>query len=140
MTRKSRQRNRKSNGDMIYKVVTVGAAALVLILMAGLMLELVASSWPSMKKFGLGFLGSTSWNPVTEEFGAFSSIYGTLVSTVIAMVIAVPLSLLIALFLVELAPPAIAKPVGYAIELLAAVPSIIFGMWGLFVFAKRLTN
>ena len=126
--------------DLVYRTVAVGAAALVLILMAGLMLELTVNSWPSIRKFGVGFLGSTSWNPVTEEFGALSSIFGTLMSTVIAMIIAVPLSLLIALFLVELAPPVISKPVGYAIELLAAVPSIIFGMWGLFVFAPFMAD
>lgn len=134
------QGNKRKGGDLIYRVVTVGAAAFVLILMAGLMLELMVNSWPSIQKFGVGFLGSTSWNPVTENFGAASSIFGTIVSTVIAMVIAVPLSLLIALFLVELAPPALAKPVGYAIELLAAVPSIIFGMWGLFVFAPFMAD
>lgn len=133
-------RSRAHRSDLVYRVVTVSAASLVLILMAGLMLELAVNSWPSIQKFGVGFLGSTSWNPVTEEFGAFSSIYGTLVSTVIAMVIAVPLSLLIALFLVELAPPVVSKPVGYAIELLAAVPSIIFGMWGLFVFAPFMAD
>ncbi len=129
-----------SKSDLVYRLVAVGAAAVVLILMAGLMLELTVNSWPSIRKFGVGFLGSTSWNPVTEEFGALSSIFGTLVSTAIAMIIAVPLSLLIALFLVELAPPAISRPVGYAIELLAAVPSIIFGMWGLFVFAPFMAD
>ena len=131
---------RTSKPDLAYRAVAVGAAVLVLMLMAGLMLELIVNSGPSIRKFGVGFLGSSSWNPVTEEFGALSSIFGTLVSTVIAMIIAVPLSLLIALFLVELAPPAISKPVGYAIELLAAVPSIIFGMWGLFVFAPFMAD
>ena len=140
MTDSGHSGGKTSRGDHLYKIVTVGAAAFVLILMAGLMLELIANSWPSIQKFGLGFLTSTSWNPVTEEFGAASSMFGTLVSTIIAMVIAVPLSLLIALFLVELAPPAISKPVGYAIELLAAVPSIIFGMWGLFVFAPFMAD
>jgi len=127
-------------GDLVYRGAALGAAALVIALMAGLMVELVANSWPSIVRFGVGFLASDSWNPVTEEFGAASSIYGTLVSTVIAMIIAVPLSLLIALFLVELAPPAISKPVSYAIELLAAVPSIIYGMWGLFVFAPFMAD
>ncbi len=140
MTAIRKKNSGTSRSDLVYRVVAVGAAALVLILMAGLMLELIVNSGPSILKFGVGFLGSTSWNPVTEEFGALSSIFGTLVSTVIAMIIAVPLSLLIALFLVELAPPAISRPVGYAIELLAAVPSIIFGMWGLFVFAPFMAD
>jgi phosphate transport system permease protein len=127
-------------GDAVYRTAAFLAAALVIALMAGLLVELVAGSWPSIRRFGLGFLTSDSWNPVTGQFGAASSIYGTLVSTAIAMVIAVPLALLIALFLVELAPPAISRPVGYAIELLAAVPSIIYGMWGLFVFAPFMAD
>ena len=90
---------------------------------------------PSLAQFGWRFLVTSDWDPVTEQFGALSSLYGTLVSTAIAMVIAVPLSLVIALFLVELAPPTLRRVTGTAIELLAAVPSIIFGMWGLFVFA-----
>jgi phosphate transport system permease protein len=98
-------------------------------------LELLLSSLPALRQFGWRFFLSQEWNPVLQEFGAASSIFGTLVSTLIAMAIAVPLSLAIALFLVELAPPRVSRVVGTAIELLAAVPSIIYGMWGLFVFA-----
>jgi phosphate transport system permease protein len=122
-------------GDRVYRVVATAAAALFIVLMAGLLIELAWSSWPAIERFGAGFLVANVWNPVTGEYGAASSIFGTLVSTGIAMVLAVPVSLIIALFLVEIAPPSVSKPVGYAIELLAAVPSIIFGMWGLFVFA-----
>jgi phosphate transport system permease protein len=92
------------------------------------------------ERFGARFLVTQAWNPVTGEFGALSSIYGTLVSTAIAMAVAVPLSLIIALFLVELAPPRISRFVGGAIELLAAIPSIIYGMWGLFVFAPFMAD
>lgn len=102
--------------------------------------ELLRHSHLSIARFGWGFLWSNVWNPVTETFGAASSIFGTVVSTLIALVIAVPLSLVIALFLVEVAHPRLARPVGYAIELLAAIPSIIYGMWGLFVLAPIMAD
>lgn len=115
-------------------------AAFIIIIMLGILYELIQDSGLSMKKFGFGFFTSSEWNPVTENFGALSSIFGTVISTVVAMLIAVPLSLLISLFLVELAPPALSKPAAVAIELLAAVPSIIYGMWGLFVFAPYMAD
>lgn len=114
----------------------VGTCAVIcLLLVLGIFITLVWGSRPSFEKFGWGFLISTEWNPVAGRFGALSSIFGTLVSTAIAMILAVPLALTIALFLVELAPPWLSSIVGTAIELLAAIPSIIFGMWGLFVLA-----
>jgi phosphate transport system permease protein len=116
-------------------VVTRVAAALLVLTVVGIVAELVRHSGPSIDEFGWSFLVSRAWNPVTGEFGALSSIFGTIVSTIIAMLIAVPLSLMLALFLVELTHPILSKVVGGAIELLAAIPSIIFGMWGLFVFA-----
>src|SRR5690606_5429265 len=91
-------------------------------------------------EFGPGFLTSTAWNPVTEEYGALVAIYGTVVSTIIAMIIAVPVSFGIALFLTEVAPAWIRQPLGTAIELLAGIPSIIYGMWGLFVLAPFLAD
>jgi len=104
--------------------------------MGGILLQLGENSLPSIRAFGVGFITSTEWDPaMTQRFGAASSMYGTLASTFIAMILAVPLSLVIALFLVELAHPVLSRFVGYAIELLAAIPSIIYGMWGLFVFA-----
>ncbi len=115
-------------------------ACLVPLLIGGIFAGLLYYSLPAMKKFGFGFLISQEWNPVTQEFGAASSIFGTMVSTLIAMVVAVPLSLTIALFLVELAPPLLGRVVGTLIELLAAIPSIIYGMWGLFVFAPFMAD
>ncbi len=124
-----------SRGDKTFRSLSVLSAILIPLLMAGIFIELLRSSWSAIRTFGFGFLISQNWNPVTQQFGAASSIYGTLVSTLIAMVIAVPLSLALALFLVELAPPRVSRSVGTIIELLAAIPSIIYGMWGLFVFA-----
>ena len=121
--------------------VTALAAALSII---GIMLLLfLAMGWKSgltIQRFGLGFLFSQEWNPVTGRFGALSSIYGSIVSTLIAMVLAVPVSLLSAFFLVEIAPDWLERPLSQGIELLAAVPSIIYGMWGLFVFAPLMSR
>ncbi len=128
----------KRRGDSLFHGAAVAAAALVLALMAGIFGELVYGSRLSLAKFGLGFLWSTAWNPVTGDFGAASSIYGSVASTLIALAISIPLSLLIALFLVEIVHPRLAGPVSGAIEILAAIPSIIYGMWGLFVFAPYL--
>lgn len=127
-------------GDPLFRSLAAAAAGFFLLLTGAILLELTRGSSLSLAKFGPSFLWSTAWNPVTGDFGALSSIAGTLISTAIAMALAVPLSLVIALFLVELAPPAVSKPVGAAIELLAAVPSIIYGMWGLFVFAPLMSD
>ncbi len=124
-----------ARGDRTFRWLTFLCSLLVPLVMLAIGLELILSSWPAVKQFGWGFFFSLEWNPVLQEFGAASSIFGTLVSTLIAMFIAVPLSLAIALFLVELAPPRVSRTVGTLIEMLAAVPSIIYGMWGLFVFA-----
>ena len=98
-------------------------------------MALTIASWPSIRAFGLDFLTSSEWNPPAERFGALIPIYGTVVSSLIALIIAVPVSFGIALFLTELSPTWLRRPLGTAIELLAAVPSIVFGMWGLLVFA-----
>jgi len=132
---KMRRKKRYRSTDVLFQYWSAFCALVIILVMAGILAELAVNSRLSLREFGFGFLVSRDWNPVTRQFGALSSIYGTLVSTAIAMLIAVPLSLVIALFLVELAPPALSKPVGFAIELLAAIPSIIFGMWGLFVLA-----
>jgi len=121
--------------DLVFRWITAACAGLIVIVILALVLELAWNSRLSLHRFGAGFLISRAWNPVTGEFGALSSIYGTLVSTAIAMLLAVPLALITALFLVELAPPRLSRVVGAGIELLAAIPSIIYGMWGLFVFA-----
>jgi phosphate transport system permease protein len=129
-----------ARGDRTFRGLTLVCSLLVPLLMLGIGFDLLVSSWPALKHFGWHFFVSQEWNPVTPQFGAASSIFGTLVSTLIAMLIAVPLSLAIALFLVELAPPRLSRPAGTAIELLAAVPSIIYGMWGLFVFAPFMSH
>jgi phosphate transport system permease protein len=129
-----------AQADLGFRWLTIALAGLVPLLMGAILVELVRHSYPALHQFGWGFLLSQSWNPVTREFGAASSIFGTLVSTGIAMLLAVPLSLAIALFLVELAPAGLSRVVGSLIELLAAIPSIIFGMWGLFVFAPFMSD
>jgi len=126
--------------DALFRAAALSCAALVCLLMAGLFVELTRNSMLSIHAFGLGFLTSSTWNPVTGDFGALSSIYGTLVSTAIALLIAVPLSVATALFLVKLAPPGLARWVRQGVELLAAIPSIIYGMWGLFVFAPYMAD
>jgi phosphate transport system permease protein len=122
-------------GDKPFRWLSLFCSLLVPLVMLAMGLDLLRSSWPAVRQFGWRFFFSPEWNPVLQEFGAASSIFGTLVSTLIAMLIAVPLSLAIALFLVELAPPRVSRIAGTLIELLAAIPSIIFGMWGLFIFA-----
>jgi phosphate transport system permease protein len=121
--------------DRAVRGLTRVMAWLVLATVLGILASLALGAAPALKRFGLGFLTSTAWNPVTEEFGAAVAIFGTLVTSAIAMLVAVPVSFGIALFITELAPRWLKRPVGVAIELLAAVPSIIYGMWGLFVFA-----
>ena len=114
---------------------TRAASLLVLGLLAAIVGSLVVGGWPAFARFGVGFFTGTEWDPVQEVFGALPTIYGTLVTSVIALLIAVPLSFGIAVFLTELCPSALRRPLGVMVELLAAVPSIIYGMWGLFVFA-----
>jgi phosphate transport system permease protein len=125
-------------GDGVFRHFTRAAAILVLIILSGVIIALINGSLPALKAFGFDFLIEERWNPVTEKFGALAPIYGTLVTSFIAMLIAVPLGLLIALFLTELCPMWLRRPIGIAIELLAGIPSIIYGIWGLFVFAPFL--
>jgi len=123
---------------MLFKGATLCAALLVLILLGGVVLSLIHGAWPAFSHFGFGFLTREVWNPVTDEYGALAPVYGTLVTSLLAMLIAIPISFGIAIFLTELAPSWLKRPVGVAVELLAAVPSIIFGIWGLFVLAPVL--
>ena len=125
-------------GDAAFRQITRAAAVTVLIILGGIIVSLVHGSWPALRTFGVGFLFEESWNPVTERFGAIAPIYGTIVTSIIAMLIAVPVGLFIALFLTELCPMWLRRPIGIAIELLAGIPSIIYGIWGLFVFAPFL--
>lgn len=122
-------------GATIFGGVSTSFAVLALALLAGIIVALTVAAWPAIQAFGPGFLTSSDWNPPAEKFGALIPVYGTLVSSIIALVIAVPVSFGIALFLTELSPLWLRRPLGTAIELLAAVPSIVFGMWGLLVFA-----
>src|SRR5262249_21794022 len=115
------------------------AAALgVLALLGCIMLALLMGALPALQTFGANFLIEERWNPVTERFGALAPIYGTLLTSLIAMLVAVPVGLMIALFLTELCPQWLRRPIGIAIELLAGIPSIIYGIWGLFAFAPFL--
>ncbi len=121
--------------DGLFVGITRLFACLVLLSLAGVMVSLFIGALPSIKAFGLGFYTSSEWNPAMDEYGALAPIFGTLVSSLIAIIIAVPISFGIALFLTEICPALLKKPLGIAIELLAGIPSIIYGMWGLFVFA-----
>lgn len=121
--------------DKLFLNTTRLFAFLVFFLLFGIMLTLILASLPALGKFGFGFFVSDAWNPVTVEFGALVPIYGTLVTSAIAMLIGIPVSFGIALFITELSPNWLKRPLGIAIELLAGIPSIIYGMWGLFVFA-----
>src|SRR5437764_2114019 len=125
-------------GDVAFRHLTRAAAVMVLLILSGVILSLVMGSLPALREFGFSFLVSERWNPVTENFGAMAPIYGTLVTSFIAMLIAVPVGLMIAMFLTELCPQWLRRPIGTAIELLAGIPSIIYGIWGLFVFAPFL--
>lgn len=126
---------RLRTNDIAFRMLTRLAAIAVLVLLSGTILSLVLGSAPAFSKFGLGFFVTEVWNPVTEEFGALAPIYGTLVTSFIAMLIAVPVGIMIAFFLTELCPMVLRRPIAIAIELLAGIPSIIYGIWGLFVFA-----
>jgi phosphate transport system permease protein len=127
-------------GDTAFGLLTKSAAVGVLIILGGVMFSLIDGSLLALRTFGLDFLLEQRWNPVTEKFGALAPIYGTLVTSFIAMLIAVPVGLLIAVFLTELCPMWLRRPIGIAIELLAGIPSIIYGIWGLFVFAPFLQD
>ncbi len=121
--------------DIVFAALARLAAGVVVFLFIGVIVSLVMASWPSIKKFSLAFLWTSEWDPPAEFFGALVSIYGTLITSFIALIIAVPVSFGVALFLTELAPGWLKRPLGLAVELLAAIPSIVYGMWGLFVFA-----
>ncbi|MEW6452926.1 MAG: phosphate ABC transporter permease subunit PstC [Pseudomonadota bacterium] len=124
--------------DTIFHFLTRIAALAVLLLLSGVIIALIIGAMPALQTFGFSFVTEQRWNPVTEKFGALAPIYGTVVTSFIAMLIAVPVGLLIAMFLTELCPMWLRRPIGIAIELLAGIPSIIYGIWGLFVFAPFL--
>jgi phosphate transport system permease protein len=126
--------------DSLFGWAARGAALVTLMLMGGILLSLLVGAWPAIQAYGLGFLTQSVWDPVENKFGGLVMIYGTIASSLIALLIAVPVSFGIALFLTELSPAWLKRPLGTAIELLAAVPSIVYGMWGLLVFGPLLAT
>ena len=136
----SRWNRRLRHGDVIYRVLTITAALVILVIVAAIGFELWQNSALSRAKFGLGFLTGLDWDPVQQNFGSLPFLYGTLQTSLLALIIAVPVGLGIAIFLSELAPSWLGQPVGFLVELLAAVPSVIYGLWGLFVFIPALVK
>ncbi len=131
---RSQALGRLKTSDTGFRLVTQFSALIVLALLLGVAVSLLIGSWPAFSTFGFGFFVSDAWSPPKEHFGAAAAIYGTLVTAVIAMVIGVPVGLGVAVFLTELCPPALRRPIGIAIELLAGIPSIIYGIWGVYYF------
>jgi phosphate transport system permease protein len=134
------QLRREARSEYVFRFMTMGAALLVLALLAGVLLALLYGGWPALRTFRFGFLTTTIWNPVTEQFGALAPLYGTVITSLLAMLLAVPLAFGIAIFLTETCPLWLRSPIATCIELLAAVPSIVFGIWGLFVLAPILQH
>jgi phosphate transport system permease protein len=120
-------------GDRIYRLGITFFAACIPVLLLLIAWEVGAAAWPALREFGLGFLGSSTWDPVRGVFGAAPAIYGTIVSSVLALIIATPLALGVAIFLSEFAPPWLRQPVAFLVDLLAAIPSVVYGLWGIFV-------
>ncbi len=127
-------------GDRVFNLVTLSLALVILVLIAGLTFALVVDSWPSIQKFGLRFLVSTDWDPVNDVYGALPFIYGTAVSSALALLIAVPLSLGVALCLSEMAPAWLSTRLGFLVELLAAIPSVVYGLWAIFVLGPSIRD
>lgn len=126
---------RRAPGDLVFRHLTFFFALLVLLILGGIIVALVDGAVPALRRFGVAFLYTDVWNPVTEKFGALAPIYGTLVTSAIAMVVGIPVAFGVAMFITEICPIWLKRPLATMIELLAAIPSIIYGIWGLFVFA-----
>jgi phosphate transport system permease protein len=135
-----RQLRREARAEQVFRTLTMCSAALVLLVLAGVLAALIYGAWPALSTFKFGFLTREIWNPVTNQFGALAALYGTVITALIAMLIAVPLAFGIAVFLTETCPMWLRGPIATCIELLAAVPSIVFGIWGLFVLAPLLQH
>jgi len=134
------RRRRAPWGDAAFSLAAHAAAWVTLLLLAAIIASLVVGAWPAIQEYGLSFLWRSEWDPVEDRYGGLVMIYGTLATSAIALLIAVPVSFGIALFLTELSPGWLRRPLGTAIELLAAVPSIVYGMWGLLVFGPILAT
>jgi phosphate transport system permease protein len=124
----------------VFEALCFSAATFLLVALGGLLVSLAIGGWPAIRKFGFGFLTSTAWNPVTDVYGAAGPIVGTLVTSAFALIIALPVAGGVAFFLTELCPAPLRRPIGTAVELLAGIPSIVYGMWGLFVFAPHFSK
>lgn len=127
-------------GDFVFRRLTAAIAASVILALAAIAVAMVRASWLSIAKFGLGFVTSSVWDPVRDIYGALPFIYGTIASSLLALLIAVPISIGVAIFLSELAPAWLRGPVGFLVELLAAVPSVVYGLWGIFALAPWLRD
>jgi phosphate transport system permease protein len=127
-----------NTGDAVFRGLLFLSALLVVLIVSGMIIEMASNSTLSIREFGFKFLYSSTWDPIQGEFGALPFIYGTVVSSILALLIAVPLSLGVAIFLVEQAPRQLARPVAFLVELLAAIPSVVYGLWGIFVLAPFL--
>jgi phosphate transport system permease protein len=134
----SAQLSRSYRAERVFRNATLACALFVAVMFIGIIWSLFDGAWPAIRAFGGGFFFTEAWNPVTERFGALAPIYGTLMTSLIAMLISVPIGIGIAIFLTELCPRGLRRPIGVAVELLAGIPSIIYGIWGLFVLAPIL--
>ena len=131
----ARRAPREAAFDPLFKALCLAAATMLLAALGGIIVALAIGGWPALHRFGLGFFTSTTWNPVTDVYGAEGPIVGTIITSILALAMALPLAFGVSVFLVEYAPRAIRRPIAVAVQLLAGIPSIVYGMWGLFVFA-----
>lgn len=127
--------NTGTKGDKVFQAIVFAAALSIILIVAAVIAVMYQSAVPSMERFGIGFLFGREWKPAQEDFGALPFIFGTVTSSVIALILSIPISLGIAIFLVEQAPKKIARPIAFMVELLAAIPSVVYGLWGIFVLA-----
>jgi phosphate transport system permease protein len=123
----------RSIGDLIYRGLTTVFAVAIPVLLAFITFEVVAAAWPALRQFGFGFLTSSTWDAVRGQFGAAPMIYGTVVSSILALILAAPLALGVAIFLSEFSPRWLRQPLSFLVDLLAAIPSVVYGLWGMFV-------
>ncbi|MBK8811540.1 MAG: phosphate ABC transporter permease subunit PstC [Acidobacteria bacterium] len=133
--RKRNVANAKGLGDKLFRAILFTAAAVILLVVGGMMAMMFYNSLPTIQRFGLSFLTGSDWNPAMERYGALPFVYGTVVSSLIALFISVPISLGVAVYMTEQAPARVARPIAFIVELLAAIPSVVYGLWGIFVLA-----